>query len=712
MNKSQRIYFNSGNTSTDNYLKVQLEQDVDTIEFLTMSITTKDAYRDFNADYGVLVGRVVANNSIGIPNVKVSIFIPLSDDDAEDSETSSIYPYKTPRDKNVDGKRYNLLPRVARPDPITGVVSPKQPFGSFPIKEEIVTNVPFLSVYKKYYKYTALTNYSGDYMIFGVPIGTQTVHMSVDITDIGQYSMTPAAMVTNLGYSPNLFTDNNTRIKPSADLNDLPHIETQDISVDIIPFWGDAENFEIGITRQDFRIRSILKNTFTIFGSVFTDANLTQWGRKDTGDDCCCIYMLYRMSEDNGISGWQNIGISSKRVGNVTEKIYYYPENITDVQVDSGNYVDNMLLLDKSEYSFYKENGSFVLIVSCNRKRVVMDEQGNLVETNDTSQGGLYTEFKGFMTLEITDNDLPMDWTSHGKRLDWKPIRHKLKFPQYAVCGHGLKNPNLCCIAEADNETWRKEYYTFCGNGIYSVSRFHGIIANGGGNSSCPINCDGYSVGDVINSASNGDEGNAGLIQTNDYRYTGNTLCGMSGNASISCAGGTFEAFGANWLNMSVYLPQTGWIYNGYAYMFCWRVNSQFMHNTRNQYLNAYFMQDNQQQIAGPYFNTCGFARSDLNWTDFIKVCKEDVLNMNQLDSKGFKTNCDGKTINALNYALQGTYRNGTYNPNPAKWCAPAPIKGGKCNGNPTCASDGRTYFFKGVDTSDCVAYLVCLGIV
>ena len=58
---------------------------------------------------------------------------------------------------------------------------------SFPIKEEIVTNPIFLDVYKKYYKYTALTNNSGDYMIFGVPIGTQTVHMSVDITDIGEY---------------------------------------------------------------------------------------------------------------------------------------------------------------------------------------------------------------------------------------------------------------------------------------------------------------------------------------------------------------------------------------------------------------------------------------------------------------------------------------------------------------------------------------------
>jgi hypothetical protein len=149
MNKSQRIQLNSGNTNTDKFIKVQLEQDIDTLEFLSMSIDAKDAYQDFNADYGVLVGRVIANGGVGIPNAKISIFIPLDDTDANDEDIKSIYPYTTPRDKNVDGKRYNLLPRVAKIDPNTGVSSPKQPFGSFPIKEEIVTNLDFLGVYKK-----------------------------------------------------------------------------------------------------------------------------------------------------------------------------------------------------------------------------------------------------------------------------------------------------------------------------------------------------------------------------------------------------------------------------------------------------------------------------------------------------------------------------------------------------------------------------------
>ncbi len=48
MNKSQRIYFNSedGN-DTDKFVKVKLEQDTDSLEFMSMSISTKDVYQDF-----------------------------------------------------------------------------------------------------------------------------------------------------------------------------------------------------------------------------------------------------------------------------------------------------------------------------------------------------------------------------------------------------------------------------------------------------------------------------------------------------------------------------------------------------------------------------------------------------------------------------------------------------------------------------------------
>ena len=44
------------------------------------------------------------------------------------------------------------------------VYKPRQPFGTFPSKEEISTNETLLEIYEKYYKFTTTTNDSGDYM--------------------------------------------------------------------------------------------------------------------------------------------------------------------------------------------------------------------------------------------------------------------------------------------------------------------------------------------------------------------------------------------------------------------------------------------------------------------------------------------------------------------------------------------------------------------
>jgi len=101
MNKSQRIFFNINDPSNnDKFIKVKLEQKVKTLEFMSLKFKTEDAYKNFNSDYGILVGRVIANDNVGIPNAKISIFIPLNEEDKNNDEIYSIYPYETPRDLN------------------------------------------------------------------------------------------------------------------------------------------------------------------------------------------------------------------------------------------------------------------------------------------------------------------------------------------------------------------------------------------------------------------------------------------------------------------------------------------------------------------------------------------------------------------------------------------------------------------------------------
>jgi hypothetical protein len=713
MNSSQQIYLNTNDVNTDKYVKVRLEQNIDTLEFLSMSIDVKDIYNNFNADYGVLVGRVTANDSIGIPNAKISVFIPISDEDATNGEIYGIYPYRTPRDKNFEGKRYNLLPRVSKKDPITKIISPKQPFGSFPIKEEIVTNEIYLNIYKKYYKHIAITNNSGDYMIYGVPIGTQTIHLSVDITDIGKYSMSPAAMVTNLGYSPNFFTDNNTKIKSSDDLNDLPHIETQEISVEIIPFWGDSENFEIGITQQNFRIRSVLKNTFIIFGSAFTDGAESMWG--SVYDTARNFRELYHITGTNP-NDYINRGIQSKRLAKVTEKIYYYPSTISDNQIISGN-VDpdkDMLVLDSTEYSSYKRDGDFVFIINCNRNKVIIDEGGNEIAVPDSSSNGIYTKFRGFMTLEISEDDLPLNNISPiDNDKNFKQLRYKFKFPQHGDY-YGLSNNyNILNLYDLGNVFWKNQHFIFSGGGLYSISRFHGVLYNNGDAPRIPRNpTEGFYFNpqDNINDVFGIIDNNVGLIETSNTYITGNTKYGLVPNVLY---GGSKQHFGANWLNLSVYFPQISYVnrINPSGTLIYGGAYSNYNFTPSPYFINMYV--DNNDPIAAGQVNTKWYARSDLHWTDFINVPKEDIKEMNNIESKGF-------TNNYFDIPLKGIYRNGINIPQNGLnnnlyiniWSKPCPDNGGKEGGYGLAEPDTQTYFYKGFDTANCIEYLISLGLV
>lgn len=735
MNKSYKIKLNP--LSVENTeIKVKLEQNIETFEFLTMTLDTKEVYANFNADYGVLVGRVTANGGLGIPNAKVSIFIPLSEEDERNRDVKSIYPYKLPTDKNNQGKRYNLLPRVSQIDPNTGNVKPKQPFGSFPIKPEVITNSKLLNVHKKYYKYTATTNYAGDYMIFGVPVGVQTVHMSVDITDIGEFSMNPASMVTNLGYSPNLFTDNNIRIKESNDLDDLPHIETQEISVDIIPFWGDVENFEIGITQQNFRIRASLNTTFTIFGSVFTDGDNAMFGEnKYSGSRRIGELFSARDRDEN--SDMDTVGMATKRIGIVSEKIYYYPPDITDFEINNGT-VDpaRMLLLDNGEYTAYKRDGDFVFIINCNRNKVTRNENGEEISVPFDSNVGVFSEFRGFIIIEYTENEIPMLFTGDiGNDTRVTPYRFKLKFPQFANRNQGFNMND----DDLNTKKWKNQSYTFEYNKFYSLSRFHGLTYNGTDNtdtSQFPLD-NGFLKNTQINIANrfrvNGNRNglnNVGLIITNnlklislneeedgspDYEYP-NGLYEFPHNSSfngkvVGDDNGSVEnikVFGANWMNLSIYLPQLGYLTKGRGTIRDVYTADNFTPQYENDNSRSrFFLFDNTQSIAAGDFNTRFMARSDLHWTDIIEVPINDIRQMQRIPTKGFKDNI---TINGDILNLSGNYRNGKYIPN--GWNAACPINGGKVDGHPDNSPDERTYFYKGFNGADCINYLFELGLI
>ena len=262
MAKSYRI---KTETNTDKHIQLSLEQDFDQLEILSLKIVKSDVYTRMCADYGVIVGRAVANGGFGIPNAKISIFVPISEEDELDPVISELYPYKTVTGKNEEGYRYNLLPK--KPESCNHKAT-----GSFFTSDEVINNPIILEVFEKYYKYTTKTNESGDYMLWGVPLGNQNIHASIDVSNIGCYSMRPYQFIRQ-GLSPNQF-ESSLDFKTSENLDSLPQIILQNKSVDVVPFWGDDELCGVGITRMDFDLRDsgveIIPSS-TFMGSVITD---------------------------------------------------------------------------------------------------------------------------------------------------------------------------------------------------------------------------------------------------------------------------------------------------------------------------------------------------------------------------------------------------------------------------------------------------------
>ena len=262
MGQSYRIRTELGINKSIN---IQLDQEFEFLEILSLKLQQEDVYIKSCAEYGVVVGRVTANNGFGIPNARVSIFVPIEPIDESNPVITSIYPYKSPNDRNEDGYRYNLLPYEKS-------YSTHAATGTLPTRLDVLTGGTAIEIYDKYYKYTVKTNDSGDYMIMGVPQGQQTLVMDVDLSDIGEFSLTPQDLI-RMGLASESQVAGN-RFRASNDLNSLPQIINIVRDIEVSPLWGDPELCDIAINRTDFDLRDDanidIQPTAVFLGSMFS----------------------------------------------------------------------------------------------------------------------------------------------------------------------------------------------------------------------------------------------------------------------------------------------------------------------------------------------------------------------------------------------------------------------------------------------------------
>ena len=345
-NKSYRIKTEI-NSESPFCLNINLNQDYKNFEILSLNLDSESLYKMFTSEYGCVVGRVLANDALGIPNAKVSIFIPTKESNDIDPILYSLYPYESTLDKNDDNIRYNTLP-----DEIVNECH--QAVGTFPNKRLVLDDNNMLEIFDKYYKYSTVTNNSGDYMIYGVPVGEQTVHVDIDLSDIGELSQRPIDMM-HKGYDKTQF-ESASMFSKSTDLDKLTQIFSQNHQVYVNPFWGNDESQQVSITRCDISIQYKFEPTCIFIGSIITDSQHAGFSKK-----CVPSPDMGVMANLVGTSG--TIEIIRKTQGNNVESLV----------------IEGTQLIDGS--------GRWCFQIPMNLDFIGTDEYGNRIATNDPNKG-------------------------------------------------------------------------------------------------------------------------------------------------------------------------------------------------------------------------------------------------------------------------------------------------------------------------------------
>ena len=342
MDKSYRIHTDILN---DKVLNVNMKQDFDFLEVLTLKLAQKDAYKIHSSNYGVIVGRVLANDAFGIPNAKVSVFIEK--DGTDSTEIENLYPYSEVTSKDKNSRRYNLLPDYSD-DECYRIV------GTFPNKRLLLDEDNYLEIYDKYWKFSTVTNNAGDYMIFGIPTGSQTIHTDIDLSDIGILSQKPRDFLYK-GYNINEF-DNANQFKSSTNLDSLKQIVSQNKSAYVYPFWGDSDNGIAAITRCDIDVDYKFEPTCIFMGAIVSDNEANAIGHK-------CAPEVDNGMNNQLIAGEGTIEMIRKTTDGLVEE---YP-------IQGNRLIDS--------------DGVWCYQIPMNLDYIGTDEYGNIVPTDNPNRG-------------------------------------------------------------------------------------------------------------------------------------------------------------------------------------------------------------------------------------------------------------------------------------------------------------------------------------
>lgn len=419
-----RIRTKLGETEPIN-IPVKLMQEYNSFEILSLKINTNDTYRSYTSTEGIVVGRVsTANNGLGIPNVRVSIFVPKGTYTQSDEE-AVLYPFSAPTDMDGDRVRYNLLPSDSDVDCY-------QVIGTLPTKRKILDNETVCEVFDKFYKYTTVTNEAGDFMLSNIPVGKQRIHIDADLSDIGPFlSQKPYDMIENLGFEKSRF-ESTRQFKTSKDLDSLAQVITQNKSVYVYPYWGDSteNSAEMKITRTDLSLNYEFKTGAIFIGSVITDKQ-----SNSIRQNCTATENAGKMSDM--VTGPGRIEMIRKTIDNKVEQYRIKGDELIN------------------------DNGVWCYTIPMNLDYVRTDEFGNIVPTDDPNKG---VPTRARVRFRITLNEMESDEDAH-KRCSYlvpnNPKSDDIKFLQENTADYSF-----------GSDTWNESFVDLFWNKVYTVKNY------------------------------------------------------------------------------------------------------------------------------------------------------------------------------------------------------------------------------------------------
>ena len=424
---SERSYRIRTNINDDKVVRLTVEQDYDFLEVLSLKIKQEDTYKLHSSNYGVIVGRVLANDSFGIPNAKVSVFLKLDDVDKMNTEITNIYPYTSFQTKDTDGRRYNLLSDESNDDCY-------QVVGTFPNKRLVLDDDTQLEIFEKYWKYTTVTNKSGDYMIFGVPTGGHQIHVDIDLSDIGMLSQKPIDFIYK-GYNSTQF-ENAQQFKNSNNLDNLTQLLSQNQSVHVYPFWGDENVGEIAISRCDIQVQYKFEPTCVFFGAIMTDNYNNNIGHK-------CSASKYAGFNRHLVTGEGTIEMIRKTPDNLVEEF----------QIQGNRLIDG--------------DGVWCYQIPMNLDFVGTDEYGNIIPTDNPNKGiPTRTSVRFRISMQETGNE---GVSRHRAKYLIPNVQDVMDSSIYPKIENGKKFEQCYEFGSATPDEYYRDLYW---NKVYSVKNY------------------------------------------------------------------------------------------------------------------------------------------------------------------------------------------------------------------------------------------------